>query len=104
MNSAYGKSDEVLELLNQCRFDILFIGESKIDDSVFNDLISHPQYQIISKDRKKGVGGMLVYITLTITAYSRVKLEPVGVESICLDVKRSQNVWFLICALLPITF
>lgn len=25
VNSIYGKSDEVLELLNQCRFDILFI-------------------------------------------------------------------------------
>ena len=41
---------------------------------------------------------MLVYIRSTITAYRRVKLEPVGVESICLDVKGNQNVWFLICA------
>ena len=41
---------------------------------------------------------MLLYIRSTITAYRRVKLEPVGVESICLDVKGSQNVWFLICA------
>ena len=98
VNSIYGKSDEVLELLNQCRFDILFIGESKIDDSVSNNLISHPQYRIIRKDRKRGAGGMLVYIRSTITAYRRVKLEPVGVESISLDVKGSQNVWFLICA------
>ena len=98
VNSIYGKSDEVLELLNQFRFDILFIGESKIDDSVSNDLISHPQYRILRKDRKRGAGGMLVYIRSTITAYRRVKLEPVGIESICLDVKGSQNVWFLIRA------
>ena len=98
VNRIYGKSVEVLELLNQCRFDILFFGESKIDDSVSNNLISRPQYRIIRKDRKRGAGGMLVYIRSTTTAYRGVKLEPVGVESICLDVKGSQNVWFLICA------
>ena len=98
VSSIYGKSDEVFGLLNQSRFDILFIVESKIDYSVANNLISHPQYRIIRKGRKRGAGGMLVYIRSTIAAYRRVKLEPAGVESICLDVKGSQNVWFLICA------
>ena len=41
---------------------------------------------------------MLVYIKSTITAHRQVKLEPIGIESICLDVKGSENTWFIICA------
>jgi len=31
INSIFGKSDEVVNLLDKCAFDILFISESKID-------------------------------------------------------------------------
>ena len=41
---------------------------------------------------------MLVYIRWSITALRRARLEPDGVESICLDVKGCDNSWFLICA------
>ena len=40
---------------------------------------------------------MLVYIRRSITALRRARLEPDGVESICLDVKGYGNSWFLIC-------
>ena len=42
--------------------------------------------------------GMLVYTRRSIKALRRAKLEPDGVESICLYVKGSGNSWFLICA------
>ena len=98
VNSIYGKADEVTNLLNTCRFDIFFIAESKIDGSVSSSLFAHPEYRIIRRDRKKGAGGMLVYIRRSITALRRAKLEPEGVELICLDVKGCGNSWFLICA------
>ena len=98
VNSIYGKANEVHDVLNQCMFDILIISESKIDSSVSNMLFAHSQYRIIRRDRSKGAGGLLVYIRSTITAHRQVKLEPEGIESICLDVKGYGNNWFMVCA------
>ena len=98
INSIFGKQDEVVNLLDKCAFDILFISESKIDGSVSSTLFAHPKYHIIRKDRKKGRGGLLVYIGSNVTAHRQIKLELDGIESICLDVKGCANNWFLICA------
>ena len=94
MNSIYGKADEVIDLLNTCRLDIFFVPETKIDGSVDSSLFAHSEYCIIRSDQKKGGGGMLVYTRWSITASRQARLEPDGVESICLDIKG----WFLICA------
>ena len=91
MNSIYGKADEVIDLLNQCMFDILVIGESKIDGSVSNSLFAHPQYRILRRDRKKGAGGLFVYVRSTITTHRQVKLEPEGIESIFLHLMSAVN-------------
>ena len=45
VNSIYGKADEVIDLLNTCRFDIFFVGESKIDGSVNSSLFAHSEYR-----------------------------------------------------------
>lgn len=84
INSIFGKSDEVVNLLDKCAFDILFISESKIDGSVSSTLFAHAEYRIIRKDRKKGGGGLLVYIRSNVTAHRQIKLESDGIESICL--------------------
>ena len=99
INSIFGKSDEVVNLLEKCALDILFISESKIDGlfCLFH-IIRSAEYRIIRKDRKKGGGGLLVYIGSNVTAHRQIKLESDGIESICLDVKGCANNWFLICA------
>ncbi|XP_048585452.1 uncharacterized protein LOC125568087 [Nematostella vectensis] len=95
INSIFRKADELLELLDSCQLDLLFIAETKIDSTVPNSLFKHPDYRVIRKDKKKGAGGILVFIRSNVKAYRRVKLEPDGVECICLDVKGSGNAWFL---------
>ena len=60
INSIYGMVDEVI--------DLLAISKSKIDNSVSNSLLRHSKYRIIRRDRKRGAGGILIYIRLTITA------------------------------------
>ena len=67
LNSIYGKVDEVIDLLNTCRFNIFFVAESKIDGSVNSSLFAHPEYPIIHRDQRKGVGGMLVYMRRSTT-------------------------------------
>ena len=92
VNSIYnGKADEILDLLNDCRFDVLFIGESKIDSSVSNSLFSHQLYRIVRCDRKRGAGGMLAFIRSSVKVLRRTNLEPEDIESICLDVKGIEN-------------
>ena len=77
-------------MLNRNMFDILFLAETKIDCTVSSHLVSHPGFRTIRKDRNKGAGGLL--------AYRRLKLESSDIESICLDVKDSNNSRFIVCA------
>lgn len=96
-NSILGKIDEILELLHECRFDILVISETKIDKFFSTSLLSSPHYRIIRNDRKKGAGGLLVYIHNSIKGRKQPKLEPSGVESVCLNVKGKNNTLFFLC-------
>ena len=98
INSVVNKIDEVKELLNRNMFDILFLAETKIDSTVSSHLVSHPGFRTTRKDRKKGAGGLLAYIRNDLSAYRRLKLESSDIESICLDVKDSNNSRFIVCA------
>ena len=79
-------------------FDILFLAETKIDSTVSSLLVSHPGFRTIRKDRKKGAGGLLAFIRNDLSAYRRLKLESSDIESICSDVKGSNNSRFIVCA------
>ena len=69
INSLQNKMDEIRALLNQEPFDILVLTETKIDSSYNNSLFQHPLYRIISRDRKKGGGGIMVYIKHSVSAH-----------------------------------
>ena len=90
--------DEIRVLLNQELFDILVLTETKIDSSYNNSLFQHPLYRIIRRDRKKGGGGIMVYIKHSVSACRRRKLEPVDIEAVCIDVKGRGNTWFSLLA------
>ena len=98
INSVVNKIDKFKEFLNRNMFDILSLAEAKIDSTVSSHLVSHPGFRTIRKDRKKGAGGLLAYIRNDLSAYRRLKLESSDIESICLDVKDSNNSRFIVCA------
>ena len=56
--------------------------------------LNHPRYRLIRQDRKRGAGGILVYILDDLPINRKRKLETENVESICLEV----NSRFLVCA------
>ena len=97
INSITNKIDEVKEMLGKGMFDILFIAESKIDSTTSTALLAQPGFRLARRDRKKGGGGLLVYIRADLSVYRRAKLEPRDVESICLDVKDANTGRFLVC-------
>lgn len=68
INSIFSKIDEVIDILNECHFNILFLSETKLDNSVSSTLLSNPHYRIIHRDRKRSAGGLLVYIRNSVVA------------------------------------
>ena len=97
INSITNNINEVKEMLGKGMFDILFIAESKIDSTTSTTLLAQTGFRLVSRDRKKGGGGILVYIRAYLSVYRRAKLEPRDVESTCLDVKDVNNSRFLVC-------
>ena len=87
----------MLDLLNECRFDILFLSETKLDKLVSSTLLSNPHYRIIRRDRKRGAGGVLVYIRNSVVTRRQPKMEPENIESICFNVKEIANTSFYVC-------
>ena len=79
INSIQNKLDEVKNMLNRNMFDILFIGETKLDDTFPANLLQHPGYRLIRQDRKRGAGGLMVFVRENLSAYRRRKLEPQSV-------------------------
>lgn len=96
INSTWNKIDEVELLLNEGLFHILAISETKLDFTYNNSLLQHPHCRMLRRDRKKGGGGLLVYIKNSVSAYRRSKLEPSDMESICIDVKGHNNSRFIV--------
>ena len=84
-------------MLNLALFDIMFIAETKIDNSCA-DIFHHPNYRVIRRDRKKGGGGLMAFIREDLSVYRRNKLEPESLEAICLDVSDRINSRFIVCA------
>ena len=69
-------------MLNLALFDIMFIAETKIDNSCAG-IFHHPNYRVlIRRDRKKGGGSLMALIR----------------ESVCLDVSDRKNSRFMVCA------
>ena len=98
INSIQNKLYEVKNMLKRNFFDILFVAESKIDNTFSNELLKQPGYRIIRRDRKKGAGGLIAYVREDLPVYRRRKLEPESVESICLDNMDAKKSRFIVCA------
>lgn len=68
INSIQNKLDEVKDMLNRIMFDILFIGETKLDG------MYSPRLPDCTKRSKKGAGGLMAFIREGLSAYRRHKL------------------------------
>ena len=90
--------DEVKEILNRKLFDVLFISETKIDNTVSDFKLKHPGFRILRRDRKKGGCGVLAYVRDNLAAYRRHKFEPSDLECLCRDLKDSNSSRFIVLA------
>lgn len=98
VNALVNKIDKVKSTLEECSFDILFLAETKLSSTIGNLLLDHPYNRIIWKDRSRNGGGIKAFVRSNVTVTRRSKLEPVNIESLSLDVRGNNGVYFMICA------
>ena len=98
INSLSGKFSEVQEWIEA--FDILSIQETKIDRSFPDSQFAIGDYNMYRRDRKKGGGGVVVYIRKSIPSY-HLRVKSSEVESIIMDIQVGQQHISLLCGYKP---
>ena len=66
INSIQNKFDELVDVIHKLKAHIIFIGETKIDSTYPNSQFYIPGYSLFRKDRKKGGGGILAFVSAVI--------------------------------------
>ena len=88
INSIQNKIEEFSQLVKELWMHIVFISETKIDSSYPNEQLNIEGYTIYRNDRKKGGGGIMVYVA-NVVQCKRLKLDKKysTIESIALEIK-----------------
>ena len=98
INSLPSKFLEVQDWIGS--FDILSIQETKIDSTFPNSQFSVQGYNLYRRDRKKGGGGIVVYVRNSIPPY-QLKTNRGEVEAILIDIQLGQQHFSLLSAYKP---
>lgn len=63
INSLFSKCFELNQVLELDNFDLIFLNETKLDESVPNSFFVPTNYNLLRRDRKeKGGGGVMVLV------------------------------------------
>ena len=96
INSLRYKFESIKDLLNRNILDILFLSETKIDDSFTDALFSVDNYHLWRADRTDRGGGAAAYLRTDIAGDRKKDYECKHIESISVEVNL-QNSKILIC-------
>ena len=88
INSLGNKFGEVMEWIQA--FDILTIQETKLDKSFPDSQFAVDGYNMFRRDRKKGGGGIMVYIRKSIPSH-RIRVKSNEVEVMLIDIQLGQQ-------------
>ncbi len=83
--------------------DILSVGESKLDSSIYDRLIRVENYKMYRRDVKRTAHGLIIYIRSNITHFRRMDLEYDDSETqfITLEVWLKKEKWFIVSVYKP---
>ena len=75
-------------MLVNCNIDIMFLSETKLDNTYTSSMFSIDNYCIVRHDRTAHGGGLLIYVRSDIANRRRLDLEhnQNGIECICLEI------------------
>ena len=89
--------DELKILLGENPIDVLAINETKLDDSISDNEVYIPGYEIVRRDRtSNGGGGVCFYIRSSINFLYRSDLNIPNLENLCIGVNKPRSKPFLI--------
>ena len=90
INSLQNKLDNLKLLNRELKSQVIFLSETKIDSSCKDDQFSMRGYNTFRKDRKKGGGGLMAFISMNIAskkvsapAYRHVEVLPIEIKTTC---------------------
>ena len=101
INSLRYKFDEIKPLLIDKIVDILFISESKLDESFRDQLLQVDGYRLEQRDRNEFGGGIVAFVRSDISIRRRKELEMAQTESVLLEVKINDSKWAILCVYRP---
>lgn len=91
--------DELRVLLSDSPLDVLSINETRLDDSVSDNEVYIPGYEIIRRDREHNGrfgGGVCFYIRSNINFSLRPDLSVKHLENLCIEIRKPRSKPFLI--------
>lgn len=81
--------------MHEVSFDLatISINETRLDDSILNDEVKIPGFDIVRKDRNRNGGGVAIYLRNTIPHTVRDDLIPTDtdIEAICREINKPKN-------------
>lgn len=84
-------------MVNQT-LDLLALNETRLDDSVDDNLIAINGYTIIRKDRNRSGGGVCIYLRNSINFITRSDVIADEIEAVCVDIKKPNTKPFTVLA------
>ena len=93
INSIRYKHDHIVDLLGRNLLDILFVSETKIDDSFPNAQFAIDGYSMWRADRNQYGGGVMAYLRSDIAGDRQPKYEFKNIESIGIEVRSEDTKW-----------
>jgi hypothetical protein len=86
INSYRYKYEHIIELLQRNRVDILFLSETKLDDSFLDSLFNVDIFPLYRSDRNQHRGGLLAYMRSYLAGDRNEQVEFKDIESLELEV------------------
>ena len=90
------KIDEIRFSMSNKYIDLIAFNETRLDQSIPDNLIHLDGYDIIRKDRSRNGGGVCIYLRSSINYNIRHDLIPSELEGVCVEVIKPHSRPFLI--------
>ena len=101
INSLRYKFDSSKDLLTQNIVDLLFIAETKLDDSFVDAQFSVDNYHLWRADRTQNGGGVAAFLRSDIPGERKFNPEFGHIEGINIEVNLNGEKWLFLCAYKP---
>ena len=83
--------DELKLFMKEISFDILCLNETRLDNTINDNIIKIPGYDIVRRDRDRNGGGVAIYIRNIISCKNHIEFIPDNLESICLEIQNPKS-------------